>query len=137
MSNLEKYTTLHSYVTRIAEDDLTNDQTPAASVAYSVGQVMQSMGTTIQEAALRIHHCTDKEVVDNFYAGISMVAEQLNQVGTEIGAMVAPFAELAEELPANPEDQLRAQVCMFNDNTVPVLLSEAQMFLGEHLRGNQ
>lgn len=132
--SLEKYTTLHKYAQRIAEDDLTQEQDEAATVAFAVGRVTQAIGSTIQEAAVRLHLSDNKEAVNNFHAGVSMVAEHLNTLTTEVAEMVAPFADILDEPVMQGGMKLSEAVPMFNDGTHTTLLSEAQQFIGEHLK---
>ena len=128
--SLEKYSTLHKYVQRIAEDDLCEDQDDAAAVAYGVGQVVCSVGSTIQAAAQRLYNANNPEAVQNFHAGVSMIADHVKQMAEEVREMVAPFAEVTDGVMGGA---LGNEAHMFNDGYHNTLLNEAQLFLGEHL----
>lgn len=129
--SLEKYTTLHKYAQRLAEDDLTEDQDEAATVAYAVGQVTQSIGSTIQEAAIRVHRSDNPEAVANFHAGVSHFAEQLTNMVDEVAVMIAPFADLSDEPMAGA---MKEEAHMLDDGAHITVLREAQEFIGEHLK---
>jgi len=134
MSRLQKYAELHRYATRLAEDDLTEDQDEAATVAYSVGQIAQAVGTTIQGVALRIHKTEDPAAKEMFYAGLSEVSEQLNAICENVGVMAAPFSGLREEADSELSPQLRDSVAMFSDDAHSKVLFQAQEFIAEHLK---
>lgn len=137
MSNLSKYTNLHALVQRIGEDDLTEDQTPEASVAYTIGSILQSAGTTLQETALRIHNTLDKQAVDTFYAGLHDVIEHTSFVTQITGEIAAPFGGLREDPANEKEPQLREAVNMFAGTATDTVLMEAQEFLFERLAGDK
>lgn len=128
--SLEKYTTLHKYAQRLAEDDLTEDQDEAATVAYAVGQVAQSIGSTIQAAAMRVHRSDNPEAVTMFHAGVSHFAEQLGNMVDEVAVMVAPFADLTDEPMSGP---MKEEAHMLDDGVHITVLKEAQEFTAEYL----
>lgn len=130
--SLEKYSILHKYVQRIAEDGLTEDQDDAAAVAYGVGQVLKSAGTTLQGAATRLHQSDNAEAIQNFHAGVSVIADHIKELVEEVGAMVVPFADLVEGY-SSDDKPLKDEVNMFDDGVTTTMLGQAQLFLSEHL----
>lgn len=130
MSNLSKYVNLHAMALRTIEDDLTEDQSDADAVAFTVGRVVQSVGNTIEEAALRIHK-VEPEVANRFYAAVSSVAQQTQLLVAIVGEAVAPLADVTE---MDIDDTLKDVVHLFDDGLHSKVLGEASQFLGEHLK---
>jgi len=132
MSRLEKYTDLHRYATRLAEDDLTEASDEAATVAFAIGQVTCAIGSTIQGVAERIHNSNDEPAKQMFYAGLSDITERLASIGEDVGVIAAPFADLREG-DHEVDKPLREDANMFDDKHAETILFQAQQFIGEHL----
>lgn len=132
MSRLEKYTELHRYATRLAEDDLTEASDEPAVVAFAVGQVACAIGSTIQGVAERIHNSQDESAKQMFYAGLSDITERLASIGDDVGVIAKPFADLRES-EHEVDKPLQEEVNMFDDGAAEKILFQAQQFIGEHL----
>lgn len=130
MSNLSKYINLHALAQRVIEDDLTEDNSDADAVAFTVGRVVQSVGNTIEEAALRIHK-VEPEVANRFYAAVGSVAAQTQLLVAIVGEAVSTMGDVTE---MDVDDTLKDVVHLFDDGLHAKVLDEAQQFLGEHLK---
>lgn len=131
MSNLEKYTNLHKYAQRLAEDDLTEAQGPQATVAFTVGRVLTAVGHGVEAAAERVHNATPEQA-ERFYAAVGSVATQAQLLTAILGEVLAPMRDLTDASPDwQSTEKLSDVAATFEDGFHNRVLEEANQFLTE------